>query len=181
MHHDALNYRPVPEEPSHYLSADGAEWAARDAAYHRVGCRGCAASQQSSRYIQHIAGGGLNSSWWRHQMETFAALLALCAGNSPVTGEFPSQRPVTRNFDVFFDLRLNKRLSKQSRGWWFETSSCPLWRQCNGLALGDVTAILGVISEHKSPINYMSTYHRSVLFPAECQRKPLMISQHWFR
>ena len=53
--------------------------------------------------------------WWRHQMETFSALLAFCAGNSPVTGEFPSQRPATRGFDVFFDLRLNKRLSKQSR------------------------------------------------------------------
>ena len=50
--------------------------------------------------------------WWRHQMETFSALLALCAGNAPVTDEFPSQRPVTGNFDVFFDLRLNKRLSK---------------------------------------------------------------------
>ena len=45
-------------------------------------------------------------------METFsAALLALCALNSKVTGEFPSQRPVTRSFFVFFDLRLNKRLS----------------------------------------------------------------------
>ena len=53
-------------------------------------------------------------------MEIFSALLALCAGNSPVTGEFPAQRPVTRSFDVFFDLRQNKRLSKQSWGWWFE-------------------------------------------------------------
>ena len=70
--------------------------------------------------------------WWRHQMETSAALLALCARNSPVTGEFHSQRPVTRSFDVFFDLRLNKLLSKQSRCRWFETpSSCSLWRQCN--------------------------------------------------
>ena len=42
-------------------------------------------------------------------METFSALLAICAGN-----EFPAQRPVTRNFDVFFDLRLDKQLSKQS-------------------------------------------------------------------
>ena len=48
-------------------------------------------------------------------MEEFSALLALCAGNSPVTVEFPSQRLVTRSFDVFFDLRLNKRLSKQSK------------------------------------------------------------------
>ena len=40
------------------------------------------------------------SSWWRHQMETFSALLTICAGNSPVPGEFPAQRPVTRSFDV---------------------------------------------------------------------------------
>ena len=71
-------------------------------------------------------------TWWRHQMETFSALLALCAGNSPVSGEFPAQRPVTRSFDVFFDLRLIKQLSKHSRGWWFETLSRPLWRHCNG-------------------------------------------------
>ena len=69
--------------------------------------------------------------WWRHQMETFSALLALCAGNSPVPGEFPAQRPVTRSFDVIFDLRPNKRLSIQSWGWWFETLSCSLWRHCN--------------------------------------------------
>ena len=50
-------------------------------------------------------------------METFSALLAICAGNSPVVGEFPAQRPVTRSFDVLFDMRLNKRLSKQSWGW----------------------------------------------------------------
>ena len=56
---------------------------------------------------------------------------SLCAGNSPVTGEFPSQRPVTRSFDVFFDLRLNKQLSKQSRRRWYETSSCWLWRHYN--------------------------------------------------
>ena len=67
-------------------------------------------------------------TWWRHQMETFSALLAICAGNSPVPGEFPTQRPVTRSFDVFFDPRLNKRLSKRWWGWWFETISCPLWR-----------------------------------------------------
>ena len=68
---------------------------------------------------------------WRHQMEAFSSLLALCVGNSPVTGEFPSQRPVTRSFDVFFDLRLNKALSKQSWGWWFETPPYLLWRHCN--------------------------------------------------
>ena len=54
----------------------------------------------------------------------------LC-GDSPVTGEFPSQRPVTRSFDVFFHLRLNKWLSEQSWGWWSETLSRSLWRHCN--------------------------------------------------
>ena len=71
-------------------------------------------------------------SWWRHQMEPFSALLALCAGNSPVTGEFPSQRPATRSFDVFFDLHLNKRLRKRSRRRWFVTPWRSLWRRCNG-------------------------------------------------
>ena len=54
-------------------------------------------------------------------------------GNSPVTGEFPAQRPVTRSFDVFFVHHLNKRLSKQWWGWWFETPLRPLWRHCNAL------------------------------------------------
>ena len=45
-------------------------------------------------------------------METFNALLALCVDNSSVAGEFLAQWPVTRSFDVFFDMRLNKRLSK---------------------------------------------------------------------
>ena len=77
---------------------------------------------------------GTIDPWWRHQMETFSALLAICAGNSPVPGEFPTQRPVTRSFDVYFDLRPNKRLSKQSWGWWFETQSRPLWRHRNALS-----------------------------------------------
>ena len=69
--------------------------------------------------------------WWRHQMETFSVLLVIWGGNSPVTGEFPAQRPVARSFDAFFDMRLNKRLSKQSWGWWFETPSRSLWHHCN--------------------------------------------------
>ena len=76
------------------------------------------------------------ATWWRHEMETFSALLAICAGNSPVPGEFPAQRPVTRSFDIFFDLRLNKWLSKQSWGWWFERQSRPLWRHSNDELFG---------------------------------------------
>ena len=69
---------------------------------------------------------------WHHQMETFSVLLAICAANSLVIGEFPAQRPVTRSFNVFLDLHLNKRLSKQWQGWWFEMPLCPLWHHCNG-------------------------------------------------
>ena len=64
--------------------------------------------------------------WWRHQMETFSALLALCAGNSPVTGEFPAQRPVTRSFDIVFDLCLNNGLSKQ----WRYAGSYDIFHSC---------------------------------------------------
>ena len=61
------------------------------------------------------------NTWWRHQMETFSALLAICAWNSSAS----------RSFDVFFDLCLNKQLRKQSWRCWFETLSRPLWRHCN--------------------------------------------------
>ena len=70
-------------------------------------------------------------SWWFHHMETFSVLLPLCAENSPVTGEFPSQRSVMWNFDIFFDLRLKKWLSKRLRCWWFEMPLHLLWHHCN--------------------------------------------------
>ena len=81
-------------------------------------------------------------AWWSHQMETLSALLALCAGNSPVTVEFPAQRPVKQNIDVFFDLCLNKWLSKQSWGWWFETPSRSLWHHCNGYCGNRISYLL---------------------------------------
>ena len=56
----------------------------------------------------------------------------LC-GNLPMSGEFLSQSPVTRSFDAFFDLHLNKPLSKQSWGWWFQSPSYLLWRHYNGI------------------------------------------------
>ena len=68
-------------------------------------------------------------SWWCHQMEIFSALLALCDGNSTGISRLPPQRPV--GFAVFFDLRMETLLSKQSRRWWFETPSRSLWRHCS--------------------------------------------------
>ena len=80
----------------------------------------------STKFSQNIL-----TSWWHYQIGTFSALLAICVGNSPVNGEFPTQRPVMRSFDVFFDLCLNKRWTKQWWGQWFEIPLHPLWRHCN--------------------------------------------------
>ena len=97
-------------------------------------------------------------------METFSALLAICAGNSSVPGEVPAQRPVTQSFDVFFDLRLNKWLSKQSWCWWFETLSCQLWPHCNVLDVyGSFTHIFRFTLPVKKSwiicITSVQTYH----------------------
>ena len=79
-------------------------------------------------YIYTYNSLGITDGWpWM----VLAALLYICADNSPVTSEFPSKRPVAWRFDVFFDLRLNTRLSKQPWGWWFDKPSRPLWRHCN--------------------------------------------------
>ena len=94
---------------------------------------------------------------WKH----FPRLLAICAGNSPVTGEFPAQRPVTRRFEVFFDL--NKRLSKQWWCWWFETPSHPLWRHCNG-------------SCHQMNANGCHWWGVNALSPTWCHTMTLMVT-----
>ena len=72
----------------------------------------------------------------------------------------PTQRPVTRNFDVFFDLGLNKRLSKRSWRWWFETLSRPLWRHLNdpdskvhGANMGPTGALSVPDGPHVGPVN----------------------------
>ena len=92
---------------------------------------------------------------WHDDVIKFSTLLAICEGNSPVSGEFPAQRPVTRSFDIFFDLRLNKRLSKQSLGWWFETLSCPLWRQCNEMRRQNAHP-----NSHYSKLNVIGLMHQ---------------------
>ena len=95
-------------------------------------------------------------AWWPHQMETFSALLTVCAGNSLVTGEFPTQRPVIRSFDVFFELHLNIRLSKQWWGWWFEMPSRPLWRHSNdSMSMHHCCGLHDII--HKSTFGTCST------------------------
>ena len=98
-----------------------------------------------------------SNTWWRHQLETFSALLAICAG--------PAQRPVTRSFDVFFDLRLNQRLSKQWRGWWFETLPRPVWRHCNDIFF---------VSTALWPCPHVSGVHMGPLLLTWCNFNPSM-------
>ena len=74
----------------------------------------------------------MTSSKWNH----FPRYWPFVTGNSLLTGEFPSQRPVTWSFDVFFDLCLHKRLNKHLWGCIFEMPLCSLWRHCNVLWQG---------------------------------------------
>ena len=82
----------------------------------------------------HEASTMANCGYRRENGNIFRVTGPLC-GEFTVTSEFPSQRPVTRSCDVFFHLRPNKPLGKQSWGWWFETPSCSLWRHCNIITL----------------------------------------------
>ena len=107
-----------------------------------------------------------------HGMMTSSNVDTFCV-TDPLCGEFtghrwiPTQRPVMRSFDVFFDLRLNKRLSKQLWGWWLETPSCPLWRHCNGLPW-----------RHRLAVKMMSS--ENALNRSEMKRKPfMMMSWQW--
>ena len=119
--------------------------------------------------------------WWRHQMGTFSALLAICAGNSPVTGEFPAQRPVTRSFDVFFDLRLNK-------GWVNSCKAGDLRRHC---AYHDVIVmhtfilmwdVLWKMRKHYCPFETRIYFVSNVFMPTGriCTKCVLVFFSLWF-
>ena len=124
----------------------------------------CEASSVKPVFAIHFT-----NTWWCHQMKIFSALLALWAGDSPVTGEFPSQRPVTRSFDVLFDLHLNKRLSKQLRRWWLGTPLCSLWRHHNDtLRFGGIwsgTSVM-IFANIFSPTHLHSSYLNRVFLHA---------------
>ena len=102
-----------------------------------------------------------------------------CAGNSPATGEFPSERPVTRSFDVCFDLRLNKRLITQSRRRWFETPWRSLWRHCNAMlwfwcchAMCDIVlwriAIYRDSTVKRQRYSWSLAWHHRIIITGEC-------------
>ena len=114
-------------------------------------------------------------------METFSALLAICAGNSRVPGEFPAQRPVTRSFDVFFDLRLKTRLSKQSWGWWFETLSCLSWRHCNAISAGLTISTASKPPVHPSPVDSPQKVNNAKSFSMSWLHRPSHLCSFWLR
>ena len=94
----------------------------------RILCLSCPSQPFYSRWlISPFAPNMMTSS----NGNIFRVTGPLC-GEFIVPGEFPALKPVTRSFDAFFDLCLNKQLSEQSWGWWFETPPCPLWRLRNG-------------------------------------------------
>ena len=109
-------------------------------------------------------------TWWRHQMEAFSAWLTPCAGNSPAPVNSPHKGPVTRSFDVFFNLRLNKRLSKQPWGWWFQTPSWSLWRHCNETSMRTLCNKASIICNH----NHLKLQ----LWGA---RTPWWLQIHWYQ
>ena len=98
-------------------------------------------------------------------MGTFFALLALCEGNPPVNCGFPLQRSVTRSFDFFFDVHLNKRISKQSRRRWSETPSRSLWRHSNANHyMAVIEHHLDVIMTQYSAYDYINTLTYSICY-----------------
>ena len=157
----------------------------------------CEMTSDSWRYVgPNNNTWSMAESWWLHQMEILSALLRICAGNSPITGEFTVQRPVTRSFDVFFYLRLNKRSNKQSWGWWFETPSHPLWRNCNDIVdiypetcMPSVQSHISIASEWQSthwtphgmetlslPWPFMREAHKSLVDPIHKGPDPMALT-----
>ena len=83
------------------------------------------------------------------------------------TGRFPSQSPVTQSFDVFSDLPLNKRLSKQTGRRWFETPSCSIWRHYNGLRTDDRPGEMEIFLLYFLRFLWLVPYYIAKLFITE--------------
>ena len=131
-----------------------------------------------------------DKTWWHHQMETFFRVTGpLCGeftgprwtGNSPVPGEFPAQRPVTRSFGVFFDLHLNKRLRKQSWGWWFEMLSRPLWRHCSDFPQWLQQLVMKISSKWwHFPFSSVCSSNESFTFTSVSLIWMINVCNHWY-
>ena len=115
------------------------------------------------KYFHVLTSSYLLWLWWRHQMETFSALLALCEGNHRSLADSPyKKKPVMRSFDVFFDLRLNKRWTDNRDSSDYYTPSRSLWHHCNVMTyVRKVPQVVPSIPRHR---------HRR---PGRCWRQTL--------
>ena len=125
----------------------------------------------TSIYFVVIFSIGLIESWlWAHSLfhgiVTMTIMMTSSMDTISALQAIPAQRPVTRSFGIFFDLRLNKRLSKQSWGWWFETPSRPLWRHCN------------VIFCENSILHRCPHFHGNLVKPSVNLEYGLLIAPH---
>ena len=115
------------------------------------------------------------SAWWRLQLEIFSALLLLSCGEFTVHWWIPLTKASDAEFEVFFDLRLNKRLSKQSRCRWFEMAVRSLWRHTNGLSPSNIHPR---VQQHNLYFRvhflYISLHHRRVFSADERRREHVM-------
>ena len=117
---------------------------------------------------------------WKH----FRVTGPLWGEFAVTTGEFPTQMPVTRSFDIFFDLRLNKRLSKPSRRRWFETPSCSLWRHCSVYPLFQIRVgrevnvypYVMILTTKKNAMSFNTAWVASVLVDT---KRPTLCKRHF--
>ena len=148
----------------------------------------CPLMDKSEMYYHSLQQGDALWGMMTSPNGNIARVTSRLCGNSTVTGEFPAHIPATRSFDVFFDLRLHKRLSKQSWGWLFETPSRPLWRHCNWKAFHRDEAPVSWLATNGSTskekvdtvwpfcarLVVLSQYHCNVLFASGTESiKPL--------
>ena len=137
--------------------------------------------------------------WWSLHMMTSSngnifRVTGPSCGEFTGPGEFPAQRPVTQSFDVFYDLRPNKQLSKQPWGWWFETLSWSLWRHCNeknfrgslfsrmesstwfyGTPLLEIRRRLRIGDADSTPSTNLQPHENSIRELAKCSETPTCI------
>ena len=115
----------------------------------------------------YIGNSWTGNTWWRHQMETFDASLAFCAGNWPVTGEIPARRPVTQSFGVSL-------ICAWKSGWVNNRDAGDLRRH---RAHYNVIVMM-VLSYWNSPL-----ISRYITIPRECQKSRsvifLTVFPHW--
>ena len=111
--------------------------------------------------------------------ENIFRVTGLLCGEFTGPGEFSTQRPVTRSFDVLFDLHLNKQMSKQSRGWWFETPSGSLWRQCNEWWVS-IDSANGFIPLGNKPLAHYLRQCLARTMPPHGVTRPQWVSWLWF-